>query len=219
VGVDGCRAGWIAVAMDGRGQAAFTVLPRIEAVIAWRPARAMIDMPIGLPETGYRACDLAARRMLGAARSRVFLGARRPLLAHLGDYPAANAWAKSDGKGLSIECFHLLKKIAEIDAVIAPALQDSLLEAHPELVFQRLNGGAALPPKRLPEGLRQRRALLAAAGFDALDGWIASLRGSGAAPDDLFDACVLALAARAPGGPVACAAETDARGLRMEIWY
>jgi predicted RNase H-like nuclease len=205
--------------MDGAGAGRFTVVPGIADIAAFNPRRAMIDMPIGLPETGYRACDLAARRMLGRACSRVFLGARRPLLAHAGDYAAANAWAKSDGKGLSIECFHILKKIAEVDTFITPDAQDRVQEAHPELVFQRMNGGEALSPKHRPEGLRQRRALLAAAGFDVLDRWIASLRGSGAGVDDLFDACALACAARAPGGKVLCPPEIDARGLRMEIWY
>ncbi len=217
VGVDGCRRGWVAVTLDAEG-ARFAVVGRIAPIAVSGAARVMVDMPIGLPETGYRACDLAARQILGPARSRVLLGARRPLLAHVADYAAANAWAKQDGKGISVECWNLLPKIAEVDAVITPALQARVLECHPELVFQRLNGGAALPPKRTPEGLRLRRALLAAAGFDALDRWLAALGGSGARADDLLDACVLALAARAPLGPVDCAPEVDARGLRMEIW-
>jgi predicted RNase H-like nuclease len=205
------------VAIDREGRAAFGLLARIDAIAVMGAARAMIDMPIGLPESGYRACDHAARRLLGAARSRVFLGARRPLLGFT-DYAAANAWAKSDGKGLSRQCWHILPKIAEVDAFITPALQDTVLEAHPELVFQRLNRGHALPPKKTPEGLRLRRALLAAGGFAAIDRWIAMLRGSGARADDLCDACALALAAQAPAGPVPCARETDACGLRMEIW-
>ena len=49
--------------------------------------------------------------------------------------------------------------------------------------------------------------------------WLPALRGRGARADDLYDACALALAARAPHGPIPCRAATDARGLRMEIWY
>jgi len=217
VGVDGCRSGWIAVTIDGAGRASYALLPRIAEIAALGAARAMIDMPIGLPDSGYRACDLAARKLLGAACSRVFLGARRPLLAFDG-YAEANAWAKSDGKGLSRQCWHILPKIAELDRFVTPALQASVLEAHPELVFQRLGGGRALPPKRSAEGLKRRRDLLAARGFDALDRWAASLRGRGAGADDLYDACALALAARDPAGPVPCPLATDARGLRMEIW-
>ena len=218
LGVDGCRSGWIAVTIDRSGRTGFTLLPRIAEIAALGAGWAMIDMPIGLPESGYRACDLAARKFLGAACSRVFLGARRPLL-RFEDYAAANAWAKSDGKGLSRQCWHILPRIAEVDRFITPALQATVLEAHPELVFQRLDAGRALPPKRTPAGLRRRRELLAANGFDALDRWAASLRGSGAGADDLYDACVLALAARAPVGPVPGTPEADARGLKMEIWY
>ncbi len=218
-GVDGCRAGWIAVTIDALGRRDFAVLARFEAIISLGAARALIDIPIGVPDSGNRACDWAARRLLGAARSRVFLGARRPLLLYRHDYRAANEWAKADGKGLSRQCFHILNKIAEVDALMTPALQATICEAHPELVFQRLGGGAALPPKKSPEGRRQRRELVAAHGFAAIDRWLAALRGSGAGADDLLDACALALAAAAPHGTVPCPTETDARGLRMEIWY
>jgi predicted RNase H-like nuclease len=219
VGVDGCRSGWVAVTLDDEGRAAVSLLARIDGIIALGARRAMIDMPIGLPESGYRACDLAARKLLGAACSRVFLGARRPLL-RFEDYAAANAWAKADGKGLSRQCWHILPKIAELDRFITPARQASVLEAHPELVFQRLDGGRALPPKRTAEGLRRRRDLLAAHGFDALDAWAASLRRRDAGPDDLYDACALALAAYAPCDTVGSGGDAiDARGLRMEIWY
>ncbi|HUZ73117.1 MAG TPA: DUF429 domain-containing protein [Stellaceae bacterium] len=219
VGVDGCRAGWIAVTIDARGRREFAVLARFQAIAALNAVRAMIDMPIGLPDTGYRACDRAARLLLGAARSRVFLGARRPLLGYRHDYRAAHAWAKADGKGLSRQCFNILNKIAEVDALMTPVRQAAIREAHPELVFQRLSGGTALPPKKSPEGRRRRRDLVAAHGFDAIDRWLAALGGSGARPDDLLDACALALAAAAPHGTVPCRAETDARGLKMEIWY
>lgn len=217
VGVDGCRGGWVVVAIGTAGERAMWVAARFSAVVDAAPRRAMIDMPIGLPDSGYRACDLAARSLLGAARSRVFLGARRPLLAFT-DYDAANGWAKRDGNGLSRQTWNILPKIAEIDAAMSPARQARLLEAHPELVFQRFNAGRALAPKKSPAGARQRRHILAAMGFDRLDDWIAGLRGGGAGADDLFDACVLALAAREPAGPIACAPERDRRGLRMEIW-
>jgi predicted RNase H-like nuclease len=51
----------------------------------------MIDVSIGLPQSGYRCCDQAARKMLGSSgRSRVFLGVLRPLPAYLDDFNPAN---------------------------------------------------------------------------------------------------------------------------------
>lgn len=183
---------------------------------------AAVDMPIGLPETGRRGCDQQARDLLGKARSRVFLHLRRPLLGFIGDYRAANAWAKQDGKGLSVQAFHILPKILEIDAWIAPKDQAGLKEAHPELAFARLNGGAPLPSKATPQGLRLRKRLLRAAGFVGLGEMLRSVQGRGAKPDDLLDACVLTLTARrAAQGKAVCldSGARDGRGLKMEIWY
>jgi len=219
LGVDGCRGGWIAAWIAPDGTRGFEVLPHAARLADFVPECAYIDMPIGLPDSGPRPCDRAAQRMLGAARSRVFLGARRPLLAFLGDYAGANRWAKQDGKGLSRQMFNILPKIAEIDGFMSPARQGKFREAHPELAFLRFGGGTALPGKKSPPGLRRRKKLLRELGFADIDKWLGRLRGSGAKPDDLLDACVLAAAALAPGGMVAGKPERDARGLRMEIWF
>jgi predicted RNase H-like nuclease len=220
VGIDGCRGGWIAVAIDERGAAERIVLDRIDEVSRFDAAITMIDMPIGLPPRGRRACDLEARRTLGAARSRLFLDARRPLLDFFAaaDYSGANGWGKSNGAGVSVQLWNILGKIAEIDRFITPAKQETIYEAHPELAFARLNGDVVLPPKKTREGLTLRRDLVAAAGIEQIDAWLGTLRGSGAGADDLLDACALALAARAPHR-VAAPMEMDERGLRMEIWY
>ncbi len=185
-------------------------------------AVAAVDMPIGLPATGPRHCDQEARDLLGAARSRVFLHLRRPLLGFAHDYQAANQWAKKDGKGLSVQAFHILPKIREIDEWIAPRRQARLKEAHPELAFARLNGGDPLPSKATPLGLRARKRLLRDAGFVGLDGMLREVKGGGAKPDDLLDACALTLTARRiAAGKAICldSGARDRRGLKMEIWY
>jgi predicted RNase H-like nuclease len=221
LGIDGCRSGWVAARIDSNGRRGFDIVRDVDSING--AEMAMIDIPIGLPDTGYRAVDRAARSLLGEARSRVFLGARRPLLAWLDDYKRANEWAKSDGKGLSRQLFGILPKIAQIDGFITCSRQDAFRECHPELVFQRLNGGVALPRKKTADGVRRRRDLIADNGFADIDSWIDRLRGTAAQPDDLLDACACALAAsdalRACGLKVACAEEMDARGLRMEMWY
>jgi predicted RNase H-like nuclease len=96
IGVDGFRRGWIAILIDSAGMRSFHILneiAKLEELAKSEPYIAMIDMPIGLPDSGYRDCDLSARRMLGITCNRVFLGARRFLLQQnlIGDYAAANA--------------------------------------------------------------------------------------------------------------------------------
>lgn len=223
-GIDGCRGGWVAVFLPKSGPAGAwaAVYPRWNDIPFAGLAMAAVDMPIGLPDTGPRHCDQAARELLGKARSRVFLHLRRPLVGFVDDYKAANAWAKADGKGLSVQAFNILPKILEIDGWIAPKRQAHIKEAHPELAFARLNGGAALPSKATPLGLRARKRLLREAGFLGLADMLRALKGRGAKSDDLYDACVLTLTARRIlKGKAVCldSGTKDGRGLRMEIWY
>lgn len=223
MGVDGARGGWLAVRRDtalGTAEplaaANWEALPRADVVC--------VDMPIGLPESGRRGCDMAARALLGPRRSSVFLDLRRPLLG-FADYDAALAWAKADGNGFSKQAWNILSRIAELDRALTPADQERVFETHPELAFRSLNGDIPLAqPKRSAAGRVARRALLEAAGYDRLDAWLAALDRRQAAPDDLLDACALALCAErihAGHGQHVPEGEPprDARGLRMEIWY
>src|SRR3954447_25650086 len=73
VGIDGIRGGWVAVYLDGDGSQHFAFAKSAASLLSAPYQRAMIDMPIGLPERGYRQCDIEARALVG---SRVFLGAR-----------------------------------------------------------------------------------------------------------------------------------------------
>jgi len=220
IGLDGFRRGWVAVEIAPRRRT-IAFWPDIDALWARPFTRAAIDMPIGLPETGDRACDLAARALLRPHGARVFTGARRGLWAH-GSQTLANRVLKARGEPMvSAQLWNLGPKIVEIDAAMTPARQRRVIEAHPELVFWRLNGRQPLPRKKDAEGLGLRRALLLRAGFTALDDWLDRARiGTGAKADDVIDACAMALAARdgracCPDGP----APRDARGLKMQIWY
>ncbi len=224
IGVDGFKRGWIAVWIDADGKRFFDILSEIkklEELARNDPYIAMIDMPIGLPDSGYRNCDLNARRMLGKACNRVFLGARRFLLQPdlIGDYAAANAFAKAkDGKGVAKQLFCLLPKIKQLDDFMNPLRAETVREMHPELVFSRLNGNAYLDSKKSKTGEDQRRRLLANEGFDEIDEWYTQLRGTGVKVDDLLDACAGAVAAQKPLR-LECKPELDSKKLPMEMWY
>ena len=213
VGIDGCRGGWAVISINGAKQREFQIFQSIEQLTAIRDAVAMIDIPIGLPDSGYRDCDLAARKKLVSAWPRVFLGVRRPLLEFCDDYLKANLWAKKDGKGLARQCFCILKKVREVDRFITPERQKQFLrETHPELIFQKLNGGVPLPNKKKPEDRKQRIAILESNGFTNLTSWLTAFPRKDVKPDDLFDACACAIAASntitGKGERLDCRAET-----------
>ena len=220
IGLDGFRHGWVAVELSPHGRS-LSFVSHINEVLRRRFDRLAIDMPIGLPDRGNRACDLAARALLRPHASRVFTGARRGVWDQTSQ-AEANRVLKARGEaGISAQLWNLGGKIREIDAALTPTLQQRVIETHPELVFLRLNGGTPLPRKADSEGLALRRKLLARDGFDDLDNWLAHHRkGTGAKPDDVLDACAAAIAARDARNVLpAEAAPTDARGLAMQIWY
>ena len=237
-GADGCPAGWIAVFYPvGQPEAAeWRIFPSFADLLAFTEAFAAIavDMPIGLPDiatTGGRAADRLARSVLGARQSSVFAVPARATIACT-DYRAACATnlAHSDPpRKVAKQMFYLFDKIREIDAAMTPALQDRVVECHPEVAFWAINGRTALgePKKRksspYPPGLDLRRNLLGRVGYaaDFLAG--PDCRRREAAPDDLLDACATAWTAnrlangtaeRFPAKPA-----RDSRGLRMEIVF
>ncbi len=226
VGLDGCRRGWVAVRIGGRSRSIHFLTKSdtaIDELLSLDFRCAAIDMPIGLPERGYRDCDREARMLLGAHASRVFLGARRGVLTAQSQAKLNAALRRAGEPGVSAQLYGLKAKLGEVDAFVRAHPDIDLREAHPELVFQRLNKGEPLPRKRDAAGVGLRSALLQRDGFKDLDAWLTHRpRGSGAQPDDILDACAMAIAARdfsstrvVPQGKV----PRDATGLPMQIWY
>ena len=184
----------------------------------------MIDIPIGLPEGGYRQCDLDARKKVGPS---VFLGARWNIWA-FPNYKAANEHYHSIGeKGISMQLWCLRGKLKEANEGMTPERQSRLLETHPELVFWRLNRErrhnlkpVCLDKKKNAVGRQQRIAMLKENGFDQVETWLNERNGTGIGRDDLIDACVCALAARESVQTVPTDhPPKDARGIRMEMWF
>lgn len=217
LGLDGFRFGWVAAWIDERGRHGFDYSPGLTRLLAIPHARAMIDMPIGLKPSGYRACDLCARKLVGPA---VFVGARRDLW-EFPDMAAANRYYwknESKGRGVSAQLWNIRDKIREVDEIMTPARQTTIGEAHPELILWNLAGRVRLAKKTSAEGREQRIALLAQRGFTRLPKWLAQRHSTGIGRDDLIDACACAVAARDSTQRVG-GDEIDPRGLRMEINY
>jgi predicted RNase H-like nuclease len=176
-----------------------------------------IDIPIGLPATGARACDVEARAMIGPRRSSVFPVPLRGLLGAVTYGEAASRSRALSGKGISRQAFGILPKVAEVDRVMSPDRQGRIVEVHPEVSLAVLAGRTMAYPKRRPEGRAERLAALGRAFPDVADH--AGVRIVGTGPDDVLDAFAVAWTARryARGGHVQLGGQRDSRGLRMEI--
>jgi predicted RNase H-like nuclease len=216
LGVDGWRGAWVGALLDGRS-VTLLALPDIAAVLAVPDVELIaIDMPIGLSDDGPRACDIAARRLLGPARSSVFPA---PLRAVLGCANYADACAVSrtaSGKALSVQAWNLVPAIRALDAALDDVPPGHVLEVHPELAFRALDDRVEAP-KASARGLAQRvRALQPA--MDVLDALSAAPPGVPAV--DALDACAAAWSARRLADGVGdCVGDgtVDRRGRPMRI--
>jgi predicted RNase H-like nuclease len=221
LGLDGFSRGWVAVLLHGDVRE-IRFCRDIADALSIGFDRAAIDIPIGMTDDGERACDRLARERLRPHSSRVFTGARRWLWQEFSDPDEANRDATRRGqKKVSRQLWHLGPKIMEVDAFVQADRAHDIREAHPELVFLRLNGGRPLPSKKSEEGSRLRRLLLKRQGIRAVDRWLTVERiGTGAKSDDVLDACAVAIAARDVAG---CLPEgmppRDGCGLAMQIWF
>lgn len=179
VGVDGCRAGWVAAMPGDDGEVVFEVFADIASLAdaARRDGEAIIaiDVPIGLPElTAMRPCDAEARAVLkdpDRTRARftsVFAPPDRELVAldHFEDVQAVVAKRKAvqpTARGITMQAFAIAPKIREVDAFVrgTPGATEWLVEVHPEVCFREMSGKAGgLPRKKSKEGRNMRIALL-----------------------------------------------------------
>jgi predicted RNase H-like nuclease len=215
VGVDAGAGGWVAVSLvEGRFSTAWFA-EDLETLLAPVPAlaRVGIDIPLGGVAQGWRAVDLAAKRLLGPQHVKVFLAPPRPVWA-LADFTAANARCRElAGAGLSRQSFGLLARMLAAEAVERP-----LFEVHPELVFLSLHGGLLPYGKKSWNGQFTRRGLLAGVGVVLPD----QLSGIGSVPaDDVLDAAAVAWCAHRIALGLACrvpADQHDVGGRPIEIW-
>ncbi len=191
------------------------MLPDAAAVLAWTAGcdAVGVDIPLGVPATGRRACDRLAVARLGTARSSVFPAPPRPVLA-ASDYRQACALARAaTGTAISQQTWRIVPKIADWASTAVP---DAVVETHPELSFRELAPGRAFASKRTVRGSGQRIAALA--GWLDVPAALSDLPG-GARVDDVLDAlaCAWSAARWARGQAVLLGGEPDDRGRPMMI--
>ena len=219
-GVDGCKAGWIAVVRRvGAAPQAAVYANVADLVDALEPhAVIAVDMPIGLPERvghGGRGPERLVREKLGARQSSVFsIPSRAAVFAEVAPFTTVEEWygahrrasvvaraTSEPPRAISIQAFGIFSRIRELDVLLRarPGLCDRVVESHPEAAFWRLNGEREMQtPKKVrgkvsPDGMEERKALLAARGIDRAFLDTPPPRGAGA--DDYLDAIVMMLVA------------------------
>jgi predicted RNase H-like nuclease len=206
--------------LDGRAVRLLT-LPDVSAVLAVPGASVVaIDMPIGLSEDGVRACDVAARTLLGPAGSSVFPTPVRAVLA-TDDYAEARALSRAatdPPRAPSAQAFHLVRSIRALDDALGDPPTDRVVEVHPELAFRRGLGGV-LDRKGTARGTVQRVQALRAV-MDVEEALADAP--PGVPMIDALDACAAAWSAqRLADGHGECVGDgaTDRRGRSMRICW
>ena len=191
-GVDGCRGGWLAATeaegnISWRWTATFRDLYDDQSLVTLA-----VDVPIGLPDSGTRCCDIEARKLIGPRRSSVFAAPIRSVLKHT-TYPEARAeLAKLGPTSMSAQAFGIVRAIRDVDACVTERDDDRVVETHPEVAFYVMGG--VMAAKRTAQGVAERVRALSAWRSDVLN--VLATTPEKAPIDDALDALVCLWAAQ-----------------------
>jgi predicted RNase H-like nuclease len=225
-GIDGCKAGWICLQRDHSSTIQATLLNSIDELLMLkvRPEIVLIDIPIGLPQMGQRACDIEARKLLGARRSSIFPAPIRPVLLAQDWKEACAIRQHFEGLKMSLQSWNITSKVREVDKLLQgnAQLRSAIHETHPELAFRFWAGQPMVHSKKSIEGLRERLALIESFyGIDAFKFIRPQFTRSDVADDDILDAfAALWSAERFAQGTAQLLPdrlEADSTGITMQI--
>ena len=216
LGADGCPGNRWVVAEAGADGLRWHLVTGATALLelaARGGARALaVDVPIGLPDRGTRACDEAARvRLSGGRASSVFAAPTRPALEH-----ATYAAARPEHPTMSAQAFALVERVRDVDRALRAARPDVhgwVVECHPEVSLRALTGQALPRKKSAPGALRRLRAL------EGVYGPLPADAPAEAGLDDALDALACAWTAGrwVRGEAEVLGGELDSRGVPMRI--
>lgn len=232
VGVDWSGDCWLAVGFDTDGYDHTQLFEEVGEL--WqhyeeRAARVLIDIPIGLIESGEstRECDRLARSVLGPRSRSVFTPPVREATRKR-RYPAAKRVnERKTDSSISKQAFAISDQIAAVDDLLrnVPEARTSIRESHPELCFRAFAGETLNHSKRKAGGYAERMRTLASHDPDAppiVQAVAESTGGAKVSVDDVLDAVVLAYTASPGDAPLRSLPPeppTDPKGLPMEILY
>jgi predicted RNase H-like nuclease len=231
VGVDGCKAGWFVVEIGGKGDWGINIFPDIGAIwqrVSKKASLILIDIPIGLPRKGTRACDVLARSVLKKRASSVFPVPCRKAIQALNYEDASRINYQVSRKKLSVQSWNISSKIKEVDALLAaaPNARLHIRESHPEVCFWALSGGRPMRfNKKTVDGHRERKQILQRfypRSKEIIESAMSKFLRKDLAKDDILDALVLAVTALSPPETIVTFPQNppcDDQQLPMEIVY
>jgi predicted RNase H-like nuclease len=195
IGVDACRNGWVAAAIDGGAITSIEYTHTVDDLATMFPDATSIgiDIPIGLPTNGSRRADLEAKQLLKDRRSSVFLTPPRAVLEAATHAEATKLAVDLVGAGISQQSYALRSKIFEVERWITTSPPCDVREVHPEVSFALLLGSPASTSKKRWGGMTERRDALERVGLGMHH--ISSNAAKFAAVDDVIDAAVAAWSA------------------------
>ena len=121
-GIDGCKGGWFCIFEElPSRQLASKIFPPIDELVTHVQSLDVvaIDVPIGLTDRGPRACDVAARKMLGGLRgTSVFPAPIRPALGAATYEDACSRSFEAQGTKLPKQSWGIYPKIRELDELL-----------------------------------------------------------------------------------------------------
>ena len=215
LGADGCPGnGWVVAAVGSSITWHWVVGAAALLALADELGAAAVaaDVPIGLPASGTRGCDQAARaRLRGGGASSVFAAPVRGVLEH-----QTYAEARGAYPSLSAQTFGLVPRIRDVDETLRAAgstVHGRVVECHPEVSLRALTGVVLPRKKSAPGALLRLRALGDALGPVPADAPV------GAGVDDALDAlsCAWTAARWLRGAADVLGGSLDETGVPMRI--
>ncbi len=164
VGLSVASKGWFGVVLREDGWET-DLFPSVWSV--WKrhsaAARVLVDVPVGLPATERRACDVAAKELLGPRKASVFYAPTRAAVYEQNVERARAVNEREAGFSVQNQAWSRVPRIREVDEFLDmnPSARDRLGETHPEVCYHALNGGSPLEHARTADGgVAERAALL-----------------------------------------------------------
>ena len=227
VGIDWMKPYWLAAEIRG-DEISIRKLPNIAEINSYylNADAVLIDIPVGLPENNEQANlrpDMQARAYLQGARKSSIFNVLYRQIVHAETTEQAWELNRDLNAKMAIVGDALRPMMREVDDFLAEntGWQNRLVESHPEVAFQMLNGGNGLQhSKHTEEGGAERVASLRSYGINPV---VLVAEFTVKQYEDVLDALCLAASAKLgcengfqtiPENPA-----YDSRGLKMQMVF